>query len=50
MPKRVGKDEFSDFLNVHGFKTTDKDKGPEKLSDLRKELNKPEDPIQAKVS
>ncbi|KAK3755297.1 hypothetical protein QZH41_014605 [Actinostola sp. cb2023] len=50
LPKRVGKDEFSDFLDVHGFKSTsEKDKEPEKLSDLRKDQCKPDDPIKAKV-
>ncbi|XP_031568083.1 cyclin-G-associated kinase-like [Actinia tenebrosa] len=49
LPKRVGKDEFSDFLDVHGFKTTSGDKSPETLRGLKREQNKPDDPIKAKI-
>ena len=46
----VGKDEFSDILNAHGFKKpSDKDQGPQTLGSLKKQTVVVSDPIQAKV-
>ena len=47
-PKPVGKHEFSDILDAHGFKATS-DQESQTLSSLKKEQNKPDDPIKAKV-
>ena len=47
-PKPVGKHEFSDILDAHGFKPTS-DQESQTLSSLKKEQNKPDDPIKAKV-
>ena len=50
-PKKVGKDEFSDILNAQGFKTTGDQEGEaQTLKALKKEQNKPLDPIRAKVT
>ncbi|KAL9950314.1 hypothetical protein ACROYT_G042795 [Oculina patagonica] len=50
-PKPVGKHEFSDILNAHGFKaTSDQETESQTLSSLKKEQNKPDDPIKAKVN
>ena len=50
-PKKVGKDEFSDILNAQGFKTTGDPEGEaQTLKALKKEQNKPLDPIRAKVT
>ena len=49
-PKPVGKHEFSDILNAQGFKSaTGQDTGPQTLKSLKKEKNKSDDPIKAKV-
>ena len=49
-PKPVGKHEFSDILNAQGFKaTSDQEAESQTLSSLKKEQNKPDDPIKAKV-
>lgn len=48
-PKPVGKHEFSDILDAQGFKPTS-DQESQTLSSLKKEQNKPEDPIKAKVN
>ena len=49
-PKPVGKHEFSDILNAQGFKATaGQDTGPQSLKSLKKEKNKSDDPIKAKV-
>ena len=48
-PKPVGKHEFSDILNAQGFKPTS-DQESQTLSSLKKEQNKPDDPIKAKVN
>ena len=49
-PKPVGKNEFSDILNAQGFKaTSDPETGTQSLKSLKKEQNKPDDPIKAKV-
>ena len=47
----MGKDEFSDILNAQGFKTTGDQEGEaQTLKALKKEQNKPLDPIRAKVT
>lgn len=49
-PKPVGKHEFSDILNAQGFKAASgQEAESQTLKDLKKEQNKPIDPIQAKV-
>ena len=47
----MGKNEFSDILNAQGFKaTSDPETGSQSLKSLKKEQDKPDDPIQAKVT
>ena len=51
-PKPVGKNEFSDILNAQGFKSAaggGQESGPQTLKSLKKEQNKSEDPVKAKV-
>lgn len=50
-PKPVGQNEFSDILNAQGFNrpTAQGAQGAQTLSSLKKEQNKPDDPIKAKV-
>lgn len=52
-PKPVGKNEFSDILNAQGFKSAaggGQESGPQTLKSLKKEQNKSEDPVKAKVN
>lgn len=48
-PKPVGRNEFSDILNAQGFNRPAA-QGAQTLSSLKKEQNKPDDPIKAKVN
>lgn len=48
-PKPVGQNEFSDILNAQGFNRPAA-QGAQTLSSLKKEQNKPDDPIKAKVN
>ena len=53
-PKPVGQNEFSDILNAQGFNRPTTQgaqgaQGAQTLSSLKKEQNKPDDPIKAKV-
>lgn len=49
-PKPMGKNAFSDILNAQGFKaTSEQEPGSQTLKSLKKEQNKPDDPIKAKV-
>ena len=46
----MGKNEFSDILNAQGFKaTSEQEPGSQTLKSLKKEQNKPDDPVKAKV-
>ena len=47
----VNKNEFSDILNAHGFKSgaAEKEQGPQTLGSLKKQTAVVIDPIQAKV-
>ena len=49
MNKKVGKDEFSDILNSHGFKSTSSNE-PTSMNALRQQNVAEDDPVKAKVT